>query len=303
MNLKIFRSRDFISVVFWVWLLTFSLSALADQVVLYNVPSPYGLNWRTPHTLLKTVLRNHASGQSHEIGHVFVGLYCSNLGIAGQADVLTGMTSATDNSEDLLRDQGYGLGILFHNFDGRLNTEAEATFDIQSGVRSGRLSFMAFDVSKATCQRLLTYEMEYRQRGYDQNYGLPNRPLFGEGAGCSAYGVSFLEVAGIDTKLFFRHWVRYLHVPKRLIGGPLTGDFIPLLRILLNPLAIWAGPAEPYFPLGFWDPDRMHGYVGDVMRGAVEMPFGGETLRWGQANGLRMDARAIPTPVGPIFRN
>ena len=302
MNAKTLRCV-FLQSLIAIVLVGFSTRILADQVVLYTVPSPSALNWRTPHTLLKTVLQNHNSGQAHEIGHVFVGIYCSDLGIAGEADVLTGMTSAADNSEELLRDKGYGLGVLFHNFEGRLNTSEEATADIQQGIQSGRFSFMAFDISSATCQRLLSYEMEYRQRGYDRSYGLPNRPLYGEGSGCSAFGVSFLQVAGIEAKLFFKHWGRSLLVPKRLIGGPLTGDFIPLARILFNPFATWAQTTDPYFPLGFWDPDRMHAFVGNVKHGAVTMPFAGEILKWGAANGLRMDTRAIPTPTDPIFRN
>ena len=48
--------------------------ALGDQLVLFNVPSPAGINWNTPHTLLKSVVQNHNSGMSHEIGHVFVGV-------------------------------------------------------------------------------------------------------------------------------------------------------------------------------------------------------------------------------------
>ena len=303
MSVKIFGDRNFLSTWTTILLLAFSPCVLADQVVLYNIPSPSALNWRTPHTMLKTVLENHNSGQTHEIGHVFVGVYCSDDGMAGQADVLTGMTNLTDNSQDLLVGQGYGLGLLFHNFEGRLNTAEEGLSDIQQGVQTGRLSYLAFDISKATCQRLLSYEMEYRQRGYEQNYGLPNRPLYGEGAGCSAFGVSFLEVAGIDPKLFFSHWGRDLLVPKKLIGGPLTGDFIPVARILLNPRAAWAQPAEPNIPLSFWDPDRMHAFVGDVKSGAVAMPLAGEVLQWGAANGLRMDARAIPTPNDAIFKN
>jgi hypothetical protein len=223
--------------------------------------------------------------------------------MTGEADVLTGMTSAVDNSQDLLLGQGYGLGLLFHNFEGRLNTREEAVLDIQEGVKSGRLSFMAFDITPATCQRLLTYEMEFRLRGYDRNYGLPNRPLYGEGAGCSAFGVSFLEAAGIDPKVFFHHWGRYVLVPKRLVGGPLTGDFIPIIRILLNPLALWAHPSMPHFPLGFWDPDLMHGYVKRVRQGLLQMPFDGEILQWGEASGIRMNISSIPTPSGPIFKN
>jgi hypothetical protein len=47
----------------------------------------------------------------------------------------------------------------------------------------------------------------------------------------------------------------------------------------------------------------MHAFVGDVKSGTVAMPLAGEVLRWGAANGLRMDARAIATPNDPIFKN
>lgn len=160
MNAKTLSKYVFLRSLIAILLVGFSTRILADQVVLYTVPSPSALNWRTPHTLLKTVLQNHNSGQAHKIGNLFVGIYCSDLGIAGQADVLMGMTSAVDKSKELLRDQGYGLGGLFHNVEGRLKTSEEATSDIQQGVQSGRFSFMAFDIRNATCQRLLSYEIE-----------------------------------------------------------------------------------------------------------------------------------------------
>lgn len=280
-----------------------SARAWGDQVVLFNIPSPYGIDWRSPHTLLKSVLQNHNSGISHEIGHVFVGVYCSDQGMAGSPDVLTGMTSASDNSEELLRDRGYGLGLLFHNFDGRLNSEEEALIDIHSGVQTGRLSYLAFDISRATCQRLVDYEMEYRQRGYDRAYGLPNRPLYGEGAGCSAFGVSFLEVAGIQPAIFQGMWSRHLLVPHRLVGGPMTGFFIPIRRFFLNPLLQWASPNELHYPLSFWEPDLMHSYVLRVARGEWVAPFSAEVQLWGKAYGLRLNALDIPTPEGEFFRN
>ena len=47
----------------------------------------------------------------------------------------------------------------------------------------------------------------------------------------------------------------------------------------------------------------MHAFVGDVKSVAVAIPLAGEVLPWGTANGLRMDARAIPTPNDAIFKN
>ena len=277
--------------------------ALGDQLVLFNVPSPAGINWNTPHTLLKSVVQNHNSGMSHEIGHVFVGVFCSDAGMSGPADVLTGMTTASDDTEDLLRHQGYGLGILFHNFEGRLNTLEEAQQDLQIGIQTGRLSYLAFDISKQTCERLVDYEMEYRQRGYDRNYGLPNRPLYGEGAGCSAFGVSFLEVAGIEPSIFAGLWSRTLLAPFGLVGGPMTGHFVPIRRFFLNPSLRWAAPTEFHYPISFWEPDLMHSYVLRVARREYTTPFPAEIQTWGNAYGIRMNALSVPTPEGDFFKN
>ena len=279
-----------------------SSSGRADQLVIYNIPSPGGMDWSTPHTLLKSVIRNHNSGQTHELGHVYAGVYCSDQGMIGPANVLTGMTSASDNSEDLLRNQGYGLGILFHNFEGRLNTVEEANFDIQSGIATGRLSYLAFDISRSTCERLVAYETEYRARGYDRNYGLPNRPLYGEGAGCSAFGVSFLEIAGIEPSLFAGLWSRNLLAPYHLVGGPMTGNFVPISRIYLNPAVHWSAPTSPHYPIFFWEPDLMHAYVIRVARGEYTVPFPGEIQTWGKAWGVRMNATNVPTPEGNFFK-
>lgn len=297
------RDMLFAGVKAFFVLTLFGLEARGDQLVLFNIPSPRGINWHSPHTLLKSVIKNHNSGASHEIGHVFVGVYCSDTGMTGEPDVLTGMTSASDNSEELLRERGYGLGILFHNFEGRLNSAEEARQDIWLGLRTGRLSYLAFDISRSTCQRLVEYEMEYRQRGYDRNYGLPNRPLYGEGAGCSAYGVSFLDIAGVESGIFSGQWTRSLRAPYDLVGGPMTGNFVPVGDIFVNPLLRWATAEEPHFPINFWEPDLMHAYVLRVARGDYALPFKGVIEIWGRAYGVRMDVTHIPTPSAPFFRN
>ena len=77
---------------------------------------------------------------------------------------------------------------------GPLCQDSAARTTIASAMRQAKL------VSEETEQRLRTFLTELHARGYDQTYGGPHRPRYGEGSGCSARGCAMLELAGDDLR-------------------------------------------------------------------------------------------------------
>src|SRR5262249_44430205 len=129
------------------------------------------------------------------------------------AHFYTGMTSSTSSEErKLLLSQGYGLGILFHDFQGMLEQSDEIEANLPTYLKKGGLDFLEYEINRDACLRLVEYKTEYEERGYGAHYGLPNRPRYGEGAGCTAYAVSFLELAGLETPEMRASWSRTIEV-------------------------------------------------------------------------------------------
>jgi hypothetical protein len=292
-------------ICFALGFLALSLNARSDELTLYFVPSPVAINWSSPGSMIWDVLSAQVSGKSHSIGHVNVRIDCPSLG----RSVLTGMTSDSDSEErELLLHRGYGLGVLFHTFRGRLDRAHEIESDLREMARTQRLSSMRYAISSPTCSRLLEFFDGFVAHGDDLKYGLPNRPRFREGSGCSAFGASFLELAGLMDDEFRAFWTQQKRVPEHLIGGPLTGEHVGVRDLLdAQKNSRWA---FPYFEKGwdifFWDPDRMHAWVLATWKREKQTL---KPLRRYQpeellgAPNLFKDARKHPTPREPIWKD
>jgi len=155
----------------------------------------------------------------------------------------------------------------------------------------------------------IDYHEEFIATGGDKHYGLVNRPLYHEGSGCSAFGASFLEVAGLLEDEFIRNFSRLRLVMTKHIGGPGTGRKVSVFKLLSKKSKYdnnrWADPdVDDYRPIFFWDPDLMFRWAEATFDREVEYPTGQwELVRIGKAKGLIADRRHIPTPTGPIFKD
>src|SRR6185295_3111342 len=83
---------------------------------------------------------------------------------------------------------------------------------------AGRISFIRFAVSPDVCRGLIGYAREFEERNVAKEYGFV-RPLYQEGAGCSAFSMAFLELANLDEARFRDAWSFDVRIPMSLIGG------------------------------------------------------------------------------------
>ena len=267
---------------------------MSCTLTLYFYPSPHGVDWASPRSLARSVLLNQLSFAGHPIGHVQIGLESP-----GTRRFATGMVqiSMPEQRKKIIQ-EGLGLGTLFRDFPGRIETTDAIYPEIQGRFSRGNISYLKFLVSPAAHARALTYAREYVERGYSAHYGLPNRPLYGEGAGCSAFAASFLEVTGLLDPEFFSAWSRTICVPEKWIGG--VDRKVSLLG-LLDPRgsSSWATESEPHRKIFFWDPDLMHSWALRVWS-SDERPFGREKTK--NACGLILDRRDAVVPQGTVWK-
>ncbi|MCM0605179.1 MAG: hypothetical protein KA715_03745 [Xanthomonadaceae bacterium] len=280
------------AVLFWLKILT--RFALADHVTLNFYPTPYGINWNSPGKLARTVILNRLAKESRKIGHVSIEVEC------GQEKIITGMVQDDNNISfpDMLFKQKYGFGILYYDFRGYMETEKDLSAELERRSAKGNLSLLRIEVNPTTCRRMLDYHKEYQQLGFDQHYGLVNRPRYREGGGCSAFGASFLDVAGVLDPKWVASWNKTIHIPEKYIGGPDSGRKVSFLKIaLLYAKDRWARENEPQRKLNFWDPDEMHRWVKTTWNQEKKSPSGDYELFFrGKAKGLKVDRTWVPTP-------
>lgn len=268
------------------------------ELVLFFYPSP-GLNWTNPKALTFTTARNKLLGRPRGIGHVSVMIRTPT------EFALTGMTQIDrEEGRNEVLFKGYGLGILLHTFKGALEEAGKLIPELEKrSLRPNHLSFLRVAANEQITGRLFRYLEEYRSHGCDRFYGMKNRPLHGEGGGCSAFAASFLETAGVLREEFAREWTRTFNIPHELIGGPITGKKISILEMLRRTNR-WAHESEPHEKGFFWDPDLMHSWLTRTHANEKSLPTGTfQAESWNAATGLTLDARAAPAPDGEIFRS
>ncbi len=225
----------------------------ANYLTLFFIPSPEAVDWASPQSVLISQIKNHFSLQARNLGHVNVNLKCRN-----GAEILTGMTGQNMDSKFQLFIKGAGFGILWHSFKGALEQKESLQEELPQLSKQKRLSFVRLKISDSVCAKLTNYLDEYKSEDKQKNYGLANRPRFGEGAGCTAFGVSFLEIANLLQKES-KEWNVNLSVPISLLGKPVSDQFVPIWKILFS--KSWAAENEPHKKISFWDPDLMHQWV------------------------------------------
>lgn len=289
--------------LFLVFLFFYGSYGFADTLTLYFYPSPTPLDWSTPQSLTQITVDNSISGADHPIGHVSVEVKCED-DPQNKHHILTGMSSSGEGeSLKLLIKKKVGLGILFYNLKGRLVPRQEILEELPHLYQNGEISMLTHKISPKTCQRLVRYYDEYKDRGYQDHYGLPNRPRYGEGGGCSAFGTSFLELSGLLKNEYHANWSQLRLVPKKYVGGELTDKKVSLWKLLLPSRPTrWATPKEEHFPIFFWDPDLMHEWATKKWTTEDYKPTGSYKLnKRGNAMELIIDSTHVPTPTDPIW--
>jgi hypothetical protein len=193
-----------------------------------------------------------------------------------------------------------GLGILYHSFDGRLEEAQAVDAEIKDLSSTGeRLNFARFELSESQCQRLGTYLSEYRSNNVGRYYGLANRPLHGEGAGCSAFGASFVEVLDLMEPDIKTAWSKVVNIPLKHAGPPVKDEGVSLFQVMFN-AGRWATEEEAHKKLQFWSPDLMFDWVQAKVAKGSSTHYRVESL--GKSRGVVFDRSMIPSPKSPIWR-
>lgn len=283
--------------------------ALIDQneLTIYVIPSTVKYDWSSPRTLFKSYFKNFKRGlikkDNYLLGHAFVELNNTK----SKERILTGMRSASKKeSKKLVLKQHYGLGILGADLPGKLETAADLDKKVTKFSRKGQLAFMTFFINDETAERLKLFFQSYKD-GIDSNkaqgarYGGAFWPRFtGEGAGCSAYAVSFLDLAGL-LKEEFDEWLVKINIPMDLIGGPYNSNQKVRLSDIKKHKS-WACSegsdtlAYEYFEI--YDPTLMYEWIQGIWneQGLCE-DLSATPSQFNQAKGILIDSRDIPLPA------
>ncbi len=266
---------------------------------LYITRSPYGLNWESPSTLARSLLKNAVPSflgtSSTMLGHTNY-----ELKGAGEDPIYAGM-SYHDQSEaiKLIFSDKTGLGLLFHNMGGRFD-DFENINDARNGFLEGVTSIITFIIDEETYRQINNYVEAYLDKGEHLNYGLHNNPFLSAskgisrekidkfpqnedgiplGAGCTAFAVSSLQELEIFDLEVYNQWYAEARAPEEFIGqysdqtyssgeeleelhpmNNFEGKEVSIWNIIFNAHS-WADESEPGQDILYYCPDRIHEWV------------------------------------------
>lgn len=251
--------------------------AFDDELTLFAIPAPrvVSLSWRSPGALARRTLINEGLGLSRALGHAAVRVSCDGGARHFQGSVV----DTGDDFKRMVLKEDAGLGVLFRTVPGALEKEEELQPTLDKRFANGRISFVRFAIPKDTCHALLDYAKAFDEANVASQYGFV-RPLYREGAGCSAFSMAFLELAHLDEPRFRDAWGFDVRVPKSLIGN----TTVVQLFLTFRP---WASESEPHERLVGWDPTKMFRSIRDIARSGAE-----KTEKRGRAVGIVLDRRA-----------
>lgn len=293
-------------IIYIISLLFLSLKSQANSsnfLKLYFFPTPYSFEWDSPQKLARSVIKNtllpSKFNYKSSIGHAAVELNCGESFYA-----LTGMTMA-DSREDtrLILKEKIGLGVMFYPMRGRLQTRQELEVDIKERLGTKSLSWIQYDINEITCHRLRTYLTIYRNENLENVYGLVFNPRKKEGAGCSAFAASFVQIAGILSEEHYMNWSRKLDTNKELNAYNGSASHVSIFKMAAGiGSKQWASSPDQSIPIFFWEPNLMHEWVKKTYQAEKERNIGLYQLeKTGSSIGLRYDARLVIPELGPLF--
>jgi hypothetical protein len=280
--------------------------SIADEITIHFMPAPVEINWSNPHALLVSTIMSGLTitkSKQHAIGHVSVELKCDSMNLHH----FSGMTSKNADPTLNVLIRNYGMAALFVVNKGKHETSKDVKKYVSKHHRVGRSSFFTVEVQPESCARAYAYYKEFDELGYGKMYsGLNLRPRYREGAGCSAYGASYLDINNVLIPEIEAEWMTSVLVPMKYVGKPMTDKKISVFKILKAVNARWAKPHEPHIPLHFYDPDKMHDWalqaykrasLGEMVAGYKMHPE-----KRGKSFGVRVDMTHVDTPTDSFWK-
>lgn len=284
-----------------------SLNSSRNELTIYVIPSKVKFDWTSPHTLYKSYLKNYTrnllSKRAYVLGHAFIELSSPLV----PENILAGMRAASsaEQREMVLREH-YGLAILGAEMKGELETSTALEPKLNKYSRKGRIAFMKFIISDAATERLLKFFSSFKLM-IDSNsasnayYGGAFWPRYnGEGAGCSAFAVSFLDLAGLMNDIF-KEWMIRVNIPMELIGGPYNENNEVKFREIKK-YNSWAtncdNDPDNCVNFGIYDPTLIFEWIGKVYdEKSVPGNLPVTPVRLNKSEGIVIDGRKVPVPV------
>jgi hypothetical protein len=282
------------------------------RLTLYVMKSIKPIVWDSPSSLFKSVRKGYISQicrkNQYLLGHLVVKLDAPE----NRHPVYSGMASSSKKEKrQLVMKEKVGLGILGAGMQGHLETGDTVTSKLKKYSRLEKMAFVRYLISKEAYERISEFLDRFRETGVD---GFSPSSVYGgifwpryenEGAGCTAYGMAMVDLAGILGGEQ-SGWKVDMGIPFDLIGGEFNNGKKVKNRTILHSDGWYEGNPDStsaYVPFWIYDPSLIYDWI-MKKRSEVSDSLPGKyrAEMEGSIPGLVSDKRDIrPSPDDPVF--
>ena len=204
-----------------------NLSAGNDshELTVYVFPTLKPLDWTSPSSLYKSTidlyLKTIFLSDNYLLGHMAIKLQTPLL----DKPLLTAQTSCgMGDKQKMIFSEKIGLGILGAALKGRMEPAEVLMHKLNVYARRDKVTFIKYKLNERSTRRIIDFVKMYssnmmqrhsQSEFYSGSFWPRNRY---EGAGCSAFAIAILELAGIQPPDSCG-WKINVNIPMKLIGG------------------------------------------------------------------------------------
>lgn len=257
-------------------------SALAaSSVALFVTPPETALDWSSPGSIYRTVLKNKILTDGNPLGTTIASIDCP-----GQKETLT-IIPEDINLFGSLFFEGRGLGLLYQTYSGKLT---EAAIELSGNLKDPGTRFVRVEINPGQCSRVKDFIGHFREKKIGNRFGLPHRPLMAEGASDTSFAVAIFEVAGVLSQNQREAWETGLFLPHKLSGMPLKDQYVGIFSLMGSS---WGKGPDKSSVFKFWNPQNISAWVDR---------YPGPKAKLEQATGIEMNKSHLPAPQGSFWQ-
>ena len=193
------------------------------ELIVFAIPSVVCIDWTSPATLSATAEKSFMLSDKCEyaLGHMFIQLISPLL----EEDLYAGMAVKSRKGLEIkvLRDK-IGLGILGVENEGFLENSERLKQTTALHIKKNKINALKIRISEKAADRIIKFVKKFdssNEFGYKPSayYGGVFWPLYeNEGAGCSAFAMAILNLAGFSMEELEK-WRIDVKIPMELVGG------------------------------------------------------------------------------------
>jgi hypothetical protein len=278
------------------------------EITIFVIPSLSRIDWANPSVLFKSsqhcFLNTLVQKNYYMIGHTIVRISSTTLPAPRYAAMCGKVIS---EKPDLVLIKKIGLGSLGATMLGHIEPEKSIRKGLDLYSKRNKVAYIKFRVGEQSIHRVLEFLDEFQRKSI---HGFAPGDLYNgatwpryenEGSGCSAFGMSVLDVANIlpDES---DAWRIHVKLPMDLIGGEFNNNKkISLSKILkAKSWYVGSGLADvDYVDYNVFDPSMIYEWI-KTKRNQNDPEFVPDEENG--VGGLIVDRRnVIQNPNEPIF--